>query len=242
MSGEQLPIDWSAVRAYYAQGRSLRECKARFGFSNYAWDKAAIEGLIVPRDPSQKRWKHETRLAVKRMLENGLSQAEIAFQLGLSKPTISYHARQLGLPPDERASRRFDWAEIQQAHDAGLSARECCARFGCSRSAWAEAVRTGRLCARSHVIPIEELLVGGRRGHRGHLRGRLVKAGLEEERCEACGLAEWRGRPIRVTLHHINGDGYDNRLENLAFLCPNCHSQTSNFSGRNGHLRARPDG
>jgi Zn finger protein HypA/HybF involved in hydrogenase expression len=84
------------------------------------------------------------------------------------------------------------------------------------------------------------LLVAGRRTARHHLRNRLVKAGLKQERCEDCGLGEWRGQPLRVTLHHINGDGYDNRLENLRFLCPNCHSQTPNFSGRNGHLRARP--
>jgi 5-methylcytosine-specific restriction endonuclease McrA len=36
-----------------------------------------------------------------------------------------------------------------------------------------------------------------------------------------------------MALHHINGDGRDNRLENLQFLCPNCHSQTENFAGRN---------
>jgi hypothetical protein len=102
-------------------------------------------------------------------------------------------------------------------------------------------VRTGRLRARSTEIPIEELLTEGRRCGRGHLRRRLLKAGLKEERCEQCGLDEWRGAPLRVTLHHANGDAYDNRLENLMFLCPNCHSQTSNFSGRNGHLRARPE-
>lgn len=234
-------VDWSKVRAYYETGRSMRECMTEFGFSNYAWDKAAIDGLIVPRDPPQRRWKHETRSAVQRLLERGLSQAEVAFELGLSKPTVSYHAGRLGMPRDERASRRFDWELIQQDHDAGLSARECCAKYGCSRSAWAEAVRTGRLRARSHVIPIEELLVRGRRCNRGHLRGRLLKAGLKEERCEECGITDWRGQSIRLTLHHINGDGYDNRLENLAFLCPNCHSQTPNFSGRNGHLRARPE-
>ena len=174
-------------------------------------------------------------------IQRGLTHAEVAFELGLSKPTVSYHARRLGVPPDERASRRFDWAVIQAAHNSGLSARECCARFGCSRSAWHEAIRTGRLIARSHLIPIEDLLSNGRRVSRGHLRGRILKAGLKEERCEECGLSEWRGQPLRVTLHHVNGDGYDNRLENLQFLCPNCHSQTPNFSGRNGHLRARPE-
>ena len=50
----------------------------------------------------------------------------------------------------------------------------------------------------------------------------------------ACGLTSWRGKPLALALHHINGDRLDNRLENLALLCPNCHSQTDNFSGRNG--------
>jgi predicted HNH restriction endonuclease len=36
-----------------------------------------------------------------------------------------------------------------------------------------------------------------------------------------------------MALHHVNGDGLDNRLENIALLCPNCHSQTPNVSGRN---------
>jgi 5-methylcytosine-specific restriction endonuclease McrA len=36
-----------------------------------------------------------------------------------------------------------------------------------------------------------------------------------------------------MALHHVNGDNTDNRLENLQVLCPNCHSQTESFSGRN---------
>jgi 5-methylcytosine-specific restriction endonuclease McrA len=40
-----------------------------------------------------------------------------------------------------------------------------------------------------------------------------------------------------LALHHVNGDRLDNRLENLELLCPNCHSQTDTYSGRN---RPRP--
>jgi 5-methylcytosine-specific restriction endonuclease McrA len=40
-----------------------------------------------------------------------------------------------------------------------------------------------------------------------------------------------------MQLHHINGDGSDNRLENIIFLCANCHSQTDTYGGRNGHRR-----
>jgi hypothetical protein len=35
-------------------------------------------------------------------------------------------------------------------------------------------------------------------------------------------------------LHHVNGDKRDNRLANLALLCPNCHSQTETWGRRNG--------
>jgi ribosomal protein S27AE len=60
----------------------------------------------------------------------------------------------------------------------------------------------------------------------------LFAAGLKENRCERCGLTEWLGRPLSMALHQVNGDGRDNRLENLQLLCPNCQAQTDNFSGK----------
>ena len=90
---------------------------------------------------------------------------------------------------------------------------------------------------REWVLPLERLLVADTYRSRHNLKNRLIRAGLKQNRCEACGLTEWRGRPLSMALHHVNGDGRDNRLANLEFLCPNCHSQTENFSGR-GRRRA----
>lgn len=42
----------------------------------------------------------------------------------------------------------------------------------------------------------------------------------------------WFGIKLTLEMEHINGDRYDNRLENLTFLCPNCHSQTETWRGR----------
>ena len=43
----------------------------------------------------------------------------------------------------------------------------------------------------------------------------------------------WNGNPLKLQLHHINGNHNDNRIENLQILCPNCHTQTDNFCGKN---------
>lgn len=51
--------------------------------------------------------------------------------------------------------------------------------------------------------------------------------------CERCGLSEWLGCRIPLEIHHINGRNDDNRLDNLQLLCPNCHSLTSNYRGKN---------
>lgn len=230
-------FDWDAIRAYYERGHSIRECQAQFGFSNGAWYSAAGRGDIVSREDTPHEHPHTTREAVRRLLESGLNQTEVAFELRLSKGTVCYHAAKLGVRGDRRYGRRYPWREIQRAHDSGMSMRECQKVYGFSTSSWHEARRRGALKTKAPGIPIEELLVADRPRSRGHIRSRILRAGLKEERCERCGRDEWLGEPLRLTLHHVNGDPYDNRLENLEFLCPNCHSQTSNFSGRNGHLR-----
>lgn len=49
------------------------------------------------------------------------------------------------------------------------------------------------------------------------------------DHCYACSIKEWQGNPLTLHIHHKDGNRYNNRLENLELLCPNCHSQTPNY-------------
>jgi Zn finger protein HypA/HybF involved in hydrogenase expression/predicted nucleic acid-binding Zn ribbon protein len=65
---------------------------------------------------------------------------------------------------------------------------------------------------------------------------KLIEYNLLSQNCygESCTIVDaWLGKSITLQLDHINGINTDNRLQNLRLLCPNCHSQTETFSGRN---------
>lgn len=68
---------------------------------------------------------------------------------------------------------------------------------------------------------------------RGPLKRALLAVGRPYV-CEECGIGpKWNGRDLALPIDHKNGDRDDHREENLRFLCPNCHSQTPTFAGRN---------
>lgn len=67
------------------------------------------------------------------------------------------------------------------------------------------------------------------------LKERILKENLLEYRCQICGnTGEWQNKPLVLQLDHINGIHNDNRIENLRFLCPNCHTQTEIYGSKRG--------
>jgi transposase len=85
-----------------------------------------------------------TKQRVRVLALGGLTVTEIARALGVSKPTVCFHLRSLGIEGDSRFSRRYDWAEIRAYYEAGHSMRECQERYGFSGASWSQAVGRGR--------------------------------------------------------------------------------------------------
>lgn len=83
------------------------------------------------------------------------------------------------------------------------------------------------------TTPLSEILVKNYEYSSNKLRKRLITEGIKEHKCECCGLKEWLNEPIPLELDHIDGDHYNNTLENLKILCPNCHAKTPTYRGKN---------
>lgn len=52
----------------------------------------------------------------------------------------------------------------------------------------------------------------------------LIKNGRKEAKCEICSLTKWNNEDIVLELDHINSNHFDNRIENIQIICPNCHA------------------
>lgn len=96
---------------------------------------------------------------------------------------------------------------------------------------WTAAHRVNRQNART----IEDALVENSTATRVTVRSIIFKNDLLEYVCHECGCPPiWNGKPITLQLDHKNGVNNDHRLENLRFLCPNCHSQTPTWGFKRG--------
>lgn len=79
-----------------------------------------------------------------------------------------------------------------------------------------------------------DILIENSTFSRSELKNKLIKEKILEYKCVECGNdGKWSGKPLSLQLDHINGVNNDNRIENLRFLCPNCHSQTDTYAGKN---------
>ena len=91
--------------------------------------------------------------------------------------------------------------------------------------------------SKKEKIPDNLLFTENSKHTRAVIRKRIILEKLLPYKCSICGISEWNGKKLSLELDHINGINYDNRLENLRFLCPNCHSLTSTYGSKNSAIR-----
>jgi hypothetical protein len=138
-------------------------------------------------------------------VQSNISVMGVLRSLGVSESSGGMHYH---------ISRRIKQLEIDTSHFKGIRANS-------------GVKHTGGKCR--EISEILVLKYSGRREKVSALRRALREAGRPEV-CELCGLGpKWNNKPLVLQIDHKNGNNRDNRPENIRFICPNCHTQTSNY-------------
>lgn len=140
----------------------------------------------------------------------------------------------------------YDWETIQHFYNDHTKL-ETLEKFSIKVWSWNSAIKRNvllvkdedKLKASKYVKkPIEDYLVNPSYMDSTHLKKRLLTENLLKAECSICKTTDWCGKPLTLHLDHINGVHHDNRLDNLRVLCPNCHSQTDTYCGRNPRYKS----
>lgn len=158
--------------------------------------------------------------------------------------------------------KNIPFAELEKAAKESLSAAETCRKLNLpDKSGTISRIKkflieknvdlshwTGQLWSKGKTSlddprlrkekSIENVFTENSNASSSYVRSLILKKNLLEYKCQICSMnPEWNGKQLNLQLDHINGVRTDQRLNNLRWLCPNCHTQTETYGGKNKKSR-----
>ncbi|WP_424891712.1 HNH endonuclease signature motif containing protein [Streptomyces sp. XH2] len=207
-----LPFPAHELRTAAASARSIRDMARSLGIPDDGGSRAALRRILSKLDVDTSHFRNSRLALPDDRMRDAVAEAS----------SFADVMRALGLPVNDTNHRRIR----RRAAQIGLDTSHF------TRRTWGAVRVVGRKRIADEVLRVRPQ--GSPRENRQRLHRALVEIGVAY-RCVSCGNeGEWLGRPITLQIDHINGDWLDNRLENLRYLCPNCHALTDTWCRRRG--------
>ena len=206
-----------------ARARSLAEVIRAFGLRPTGGNYRHFKAVIFKAGLDTGHFDGTSSVALRPIRTYSYEELE---HLVREAKSVARVCARLGLPvrgrPHREVTRRIRELGLDVSHFRGQ---------GWARGETKETHPSLASASQRIAFPDDQVFVEGSLIKGPALTPRLLRLGWKYE-CNICGISQWQGRALTLHLDHINGKHYDNRLENLRFLCPNCHSQTSTYSNR----------
>lgn len=186
-------------------------------------------------------------------LDKGMTQRQIAEKCGVCQTTARHWITRYGLPNPSSKLRRLSDEQLQYLVQTSISFCDICRKsgfattgsiitrlkertikLGLSTAHFKTGYEVRRLNFELRPIATELFVVSSPSDYTRTSRVKAELLKLVSNQCQKCGCkGEWHGEPLTLQMDHVNGLRWDNRLENLQILCPNCHSQTPTYGSKN---------
>jgi len=198
------------LREAVAQSRCVSHVLRRLGLRPVGGNYATIRAHISRLELDTSHWSSSKWCVVDRQtLEVAVRESD----------SIASAIVKIGWPPNTTTRRRF---------------RALVALYGLDTSHFlGQASHRGKQYPRRVRPANYYLALNGPPISSYDLKRKLLAEGIFDPECATCGNTTWRDCPVPLELEHKNGNRYDNRLQNLELLCPNCHALTPTYRGRN---------
>jgi len=186
---------------------------------------------------------------LKELVLAGYSASTIAEELGVPRTTLFYWIKKFNLKITGKKTKTWEVSLVTKIVAESVSISECLRKLKLAQASGNyktfKRVVLENSIDLSHFNPfnnsrsyekvgINSLLAENSPYNRSHIKDRLLREGLKQNKCEICGFEGlWQGKEIRMILDHINGVRDDNRIENLRMVCPMCNSQLETHCGKN---------
>lgn len=180
----------------------------------------------------------KTQTKVLELKNQGKNIPEICKELNVSKGTVGFHLKNLGIKWDKKRSEETK-KKIGDSQRGKLKKRNGEYKKHIIIPQKYKRSQEGYTNPAMHDYwPIlkGEVEVKGtyHNSIRGQIKNFILKKKILSYTCSKCGCNEnWMGEKMPLILDHIDGNKDNHKLENLRFLCSNCDSIQPTYKGRN---------